>query len=186
VAAATPRGERRAVDRAPPQAQLTDYAAYMPEILFKKGGRTGKPPVTLRGISSLDSGTQRAYTIKNEGSRCGSSKQLRTTPSVQVLDLLPYDMERPEVCAAKGPLYGAGAYGRLDQIRSKQRAPETYDWQGSEPISGMLMDAAGRDRCARAGSNALLIPDVLGRAGSLFDSNTPGYIDMPHKGGTGY
>jgi len=161
------------------QAQLTDYAAYMPGFYVNNGGSPGQASVTLRGISSLTSGSAVATYI--DETPLGSSSNWNNA-SAQILDLLPYDLERLEVLRGpQGTLYGAGSMGGL--IKYVLKAPNAGDYEARVGADISYVNGAGQAAYDVHGRfNAPLIPDVLGASLSLFDRYTPGYIDNAYNG----
>jgi outer membrane receptor protein involved in Fe transport len=161
------------------QEQLTDYAAYMPGFYVNNGGSAGQASVVLRGISSVTSSSAVAAYL--DETPLGSSSNWNNA-SVQMLDILPYDLDRLEVLRGpQGTLYGAGSMGGL--IKYVLKSPSTSEFEGKIGADVSAIDGAGQSGYDVHGRiNVPLVSDVLGVSISLFDKHMPGYIDNAYTG----
>ena len=161
------------------QEQLSDYAAYVPGLNVGNLGKAGLASVNLRGVSSVsDAASVGAYLDEvplGSSSRYGS-------PANQILDLLPYDLDRLEVLRGpQGTLYGAGSMGGL--IKYVLKNPSLTGSDGEVGADVGTIDGAGSvSYSARAVANVVLAKDVLGLRVSLYDKFSPGFIDNAFTG----
>ena len=164
------------------QEQLSDYAAYVPGLNVGNLGKAGLASVNLRGVSSVsDAASVGAYLDEvplGSSSRYGS-------PANQILDLLPYDLDRLEVLRGpQGTLYGAGSMGGLIKYVLKNPSLSNSDGEVGADV-GTIDGASSVSYSARAVANMVLSKDVLGLRVSLYDKFTPGFIDNVFTGGKG-
>ena len=155
------------------QEQLSDYANYLPGFYVTSGGTPGQAEVSLRGISSFGSGA--AIGAYLDETPMGSSSTWNQASS-QVLDILPYDLDRLEVLRGpQGTLYGSGAMGGLIKYVLKPASTDQFSARiGSDVETTQGADKAGASLHGIV--NLPLITDVLGVSVSLYDKYTPGYI----------
>jgi iron complex outermembrane receptor protein len=161
------------------QEQLSDYAAYVPGLNVGNLGKAGLASVNLRGVASVsDAASVGAYLDEvplGSSSRYGS-------PANQILDLLPYDLDRLEVLRGpQGTLYGAGSMGGLIKYVLKNPSLTKSDGQVGADL-GTIDGGGSASYSARATANMLLVQDVLGLRVSLYDKFTPGFVDNAFNG----
>ncbi len=156
------------------QEQLTDYASYIPGLNVGNGGKAGLASVNLRGVASVSDaasvGTYLDEVPLGSSSRYGS-------PANQILDLLPYDLDRLEVLRGpQGTLYGAGSMGGL--IKYVLKNPSLANSDGEVGADMGAVDGAGSPSYSlRGAANVALVQDVLGMRISLYDKSLPGFIE---------
>jgi len=161
------------------QEQLSDYAAYVPGFNVSNGGKAGLAAVNLRGVASVsDAASVGTYVDEiplGSSSRYGS-------PANQILDLLPYDLDRLEVLRGpQGTLYGAGSMGGLIKYVLKTPSLGKNSYELGADIASL--DGAGNTLMSfRGAADIGVIDDVLGFRISLYDKVTPGYIDNAATG----
>jgi len=162
------------------QEQLSDYAAYIPGLNVSNGGKAGLASVNLRGVASVsDAASVGTYVDEvplGSSSRYGS-------PSYQILDLLPYDLDRLEVLRGpQGTLYGAGSMGGLIKYVLKNPSLTTSGGEVGADV-GSVNGAGSASYSLRAVANLALVQNVLGLRISLYDKSLPGYINNSYTGG---
>jgi len=161
------------------QEQLSDYAAYIPGLNVGNGGKAGLSSVNLRGVASVSDaasvGTYLDEVPLGSSSRYGS-------PANQILDLLPYDLDRLEVLRGpQGTLYGAGSMGGL--IKYVLKNPSLTESGGEVGADlGTIDNAGGASYSVRGVANMVLSRDVLGLRVSVYDKFTPGFVDNAFTG----
>lgn len=161
------------------QQQLVDYAAYVPGFNVSNGGKAGLAAVNFRGVASVsDAASVGTYVDEvplGSSSRYGS-------PANQILDLLPYDLDRLEVLRGpQGTLYGAGSMGGL--IKYVLKNPSLTESGGMVGADVGTVDGAGDPSYSvRGTADWVIAKDVLGVRVSLYDRLDPGYIDEVFTG----
>ncbi len=164
------------------QEQLSDYAAYIPGLNVSNGGKAGLASVNLRGVASVSDaasvGTYLDEVPLGSSSRYGS-------PANQILDLLPYDLDRLEVLRGpQGTLYGAGSMGGL--IKYVLKNPSLTTSGGEVGADLGEVDGASRSSYSLRGvANLALINNVLGVQVSAYEKVLPGYIFNAHTNKSG-
>ncbi len=161
------------------QEQLSDYAAYIPGLNVGNGGKAGLASVNLRGVASVSDaasvGTYLDEVPLGSSSRYGS-------PANQILDLLPYDLDRLEVLRGpQGTLYGAGSMGGLIKYVLKNPSLNASGGQIGADV-GSVDGAGSVSYSLRGVANVALVKDVLGMRISLYDKSLPGFIDNAFTG----
>ena len=155
---------------------LQDYAAYVPGLQVDSGGTPGQTTITLRGIAPIGPGAAVGTYI--DDAPLGSSGLYALTNSFQV-DLLPYDLKNVEVLRGpQGTLYGASTMGGL--VKYSLQDPDTANYHAA--LGGDIMGIQNGGSIgggARGMVNVPLVEDMLAVRASVFDENTPGYIDNP-------
>ncbi len=161
---------------------LTDYAQYIPGLDVASVGSTGYAGVSLRGISPL--GESSTVGVYLDETPIGSSINW-TNAQQQILDVLPYDLDRLEVLRGpQGTLYGASTLGGLIKYVLKNPSLTTYDAVvGSDVFTTDHAKTLGYS--IRAAADMPLIQDQLGLRVSVFDKYTPGFIDNVQTGDKG-
>jgi outer membrane receptor protein involved in Fe transport len=159
--------------------QLSDYAAYLPGVNVVSYGAPGSSQVLLRGISSFTDAATGAYYL--DDTPIGVSGPWAEA-CCDVLDLLPYDLERLEVLRGpQGTRYGAGSVSGL--LRFVLTEPSDSGFEARVGADSSTINGASRaGGSLRAMVNVPIIEDVLAVRVSAYDSYTPGYIDNAYSG----
>jgi iron complex outermembrane receptor protein len=158
---------------------LQDLAVAAPGLVVTSGGSPGQTGIVLRGLPAL-SGASLVATLIDD-SAVGSSTSFAGEPGFE-LDMLPYDIERIEILRGpQGTLYGANSMGGVLKYVTKDpslTAPEAQVGGETLVIKGGGSLGAG----ARGSWSAPLVAGTLAVRASLYDQETPGYIQNPLRG----
>jgi iron complex outermembrane receptor protein len=160
---------------------LQDLSAQEPGLVVTSGGSAGQTSITLRGLASQGAGALVATVLDDVA--VGSSGAHAFQDSLQ-LDLFPYDIERIELLRGpQGTLYGANAMGGV--LRYVTKDPNLNQTEIAVGGDGFALDDAGKPGYSvRASVGLPIIPGVLALRGSVYDQETPGYINNPQGGNT--
>ena len=161
---------------------LQDYAAYVPGFVVSSGGSPGQAQITLRGLNALTSTTMVATVL--DDAPLGSSNGWANESSLS-FDMMPYDIDRIEVLRGpQGTLYGANSMGGL--LKYVDRWPDLNEFQGR--VGGETFNIDSAAHLGYAGRGAFNLPLIAGKLAvrlSLYDEETPGYINNPLTGREG-
>lgn len=159
--------------------QLSDYAAYLPGVNVVSFGSPGSSQVLLRGISSFTDAATGAYYL--DDTPMGASGPWAEA-CCDVLDLMPYDLERLEVWRGpQGTHYGANSESGL--LRFVLKEPRLNGFEARIGADGSAIHGASKaGGSLRAMVNVPIVEDVLAVRVSAYDSHTPGYIDNAYSG----
>lgn len=161
--------------------QLSDYAAYLPDLSVVQGAAPGEDLLILRGLSMPSESALVGTYIDN--TPVGSSSDQQPTAR-RALDLLPYDFERVEVLEGpQGTLYGANAMGGL--IKYITRKPDLENVSALLGANFKENDVASETGwSARGNVNVPIVPGEAAVRVSLSQDFTPGFIAEPAQGRT--
>jgi len=161
--------------------RLSDYAAYLPGVAAVSYGAPGSTSLTLRGISTLTNAVTVAFYL--DDTPIGSSGAWANAGS-NVLDLMPYDLERLEVRRGpQGTHYGANSESGV--IRYVLQQPNLSVFETRVGADGSaIRGASGSGASLRLMVNAPIVEDDLAVRASVYDTYTPGYIDNAYTGAT--
>ena len=159
--------------------QLSDYAAYLPGVNHVGFGSPGLGAVILRGITSFPENATGAFYL--DDAPMGPNGPWADA-CCEVLDLMPYDLERVEVRRGpQGTHYGANSLSGL--IRYVLTEPRLGEFEAHVGADGSAIHgASGAGASLRVMVNAPLVKDVLAVRVSAYDSYKPGFIDNAFSG----
>jgi iron complex outermembrane receptor protein len=159
--------------------QLADYAGYIPGLTVVNGGSPGQAMLGIRGVTPLSAGSTVATYI--DETPLGTSSNYGRG-SVDVLDLLPYDLQSVEVLRGpQGTLYGAVALGGVLRYVTKQPDLDQFSWRvGADAFTTEGGSDAGFG--GRFGFNAPIVAGQLALSASFARQDSPGYIDNVRTG----
>ncbi len=159
--------------------QLTDYAAYVPNMYVDSTGTPGQSTISLRGIGPL--GSSATVGIYIDEAPAGSSGIYNST-SVLTFDLMPYDVQRIEVLRGpQGTLYGASSIGGQLKYVTVQPALDEFDGRvGVEALD--VQDGSGTNLNYGARMSFPLVQDSLGVSLSYARRELPAYISNIQTG----
>jgi iron complex outermembrane recepter protein len=154
--------------------RLQDWAGYVPGFQLGEYGAPGQTFLAIDGVTPVGSASEVGVYIGDTALGSSSSFQGSNTLSP---DLMPYDLERVEVLRGpQGTLYGASTMGGL--IKYVLADPDLTKFSGR--IGGDLFGVENGGNVGagvRAMINAPIVTDKLAFRVSVYDENTPGYID---------
>jgi len=159
--------------------QLSDYAAYLPGVNVVGFGSPGFGAVILRGITSFPENATGAFYLDDVP--MGPNGPWADA-CCEVLDLMPYDLERVEVRRGpQGTHYGANSQSGL--IRYVLTEPSVGGFEARVGADGSrIYGASGAGASLRVMVNAPIVEDVLAVRVSAYGSYRPGFIDNAYSG----
>ena len=159
--------------------QLSDYAAYLPGVNVVSFGSPGLAMSSCEEFRRSPETATGAYYL--DDTPIGPSGPWANA-CCEVLDLMPYDLERLEVRRGpQGTQYGANSPSGL--IRYVLTEPQVSEFEARVGADGSTIDGASRAGASlRVMMNAPIVEDVLAVRVSAYDSYTPGYIDNAYSG----
>jgi iron complex outermembrane receptor protein len=159
--------------------QLADYTAYAPGVNIIGGGAPGASGVAIRGASPLVLATSVAFYLDDVP--IGASGRWGYAGGT-ALDLLPYDLERLEVQRGpQGTFGGAGA--EIGSIKYVLNPPNMAGFEARFGADVSTIHGASHPgESVHAMVNAPIVDDLLAVRATVYDSDTPGYINNAYSG----
>ncbi|MGA2951428.1 MAG: TonB-dependent receptor [Caulobacteraceae bacterium] len=161
---------------------LQDWSGYVPGLQLGANGSPGLVNLSIDGIGPVAAASEVGVYVNDTplGSSSSFVGSRAFTP-----DLMPYDLDQIEVLRGpQGTLYGASTMGGLIKYVLKDPDLEHFSGRIGGDIFG-VENGSGVGGGARAAINAPLIKDQLAVRLSVYDENTPGYIDNATMGQKG-
>jgi iron complex outermembrane recepter protein len=153
---------------------IQEYATYVPGMIIEGGVNPGMQTIALRGFAA-DSNRAMVGTYLDE-SPVGSEVAASFDSSLQ-FDMMPYDLDRIEILRGpQGTLYGASSMAGI--VKYVTRAPDLERFEsraGAETFATKGSDDVGY--AVRGGVNLPVVEGKLAIRASLYDKETPGFID---------
>jgi outer membrane receptor protein involved in Fe transport len=160
---------------------LSDLAAAVPGFVIVSGGSPGQATIVLRGFAPSSYGNLVTTLIDDAPAGISSTAEW-TGDNGFALDMFPFDIERIEVLRGpQGTLYGPNSMEGLVKYVTRDASLTASEAQVG--VEGFGIEGGGSLGVAARGTwSAPLIEGTLGVRASLYDQETPGYIENPVRG----
>ncbi len=156
---------------------LQDYYTSVPGLSITDFGNNGKVAITVRGMSTGDTGNP-TVGITIDDVPIGTTNTALINGTGYVPELDPADLQQIEFLKGpQGTLYGASSLGGV--MRYVTAVPDVTKTSGHVEVDGSAIPDGGTGYGVRAGINVPVIPDVLAVRGSFFDRHDPGWVNDP-------
>lgn len=156
---------------------LQDYYTSVPGLSITDFGNNGKVAITVRGMSTGDTGNP-TVGITIDDVPIGTTNTALINGTGYVPELDPADLQQIEFLKGpQGTLYGASSLGGV--MRYVTAVPDVTKTSGHVEVDGSGIPDGGLGYGVRGGLNIPVIPDTLAVRGSLFDRHDPAWVDDP-------